>query len=128
MKLRYVGESFGAVSLTNGKIYEATIEDNDYYRVVDDSGEDYLYSKENPAPCNGSSPGGKWEIVDESNKYSIADRDCPLCEGLIRKEDCYDTVLSVELDYKINIKLLDKFKDIKDVKKVCSKCKYNRRR
>jgi hypothetical protein len=65
MKLRYVGESFGAVSLTNGKIYEATEENEMMYRVIDDSGEDYLYSKTNPAPLDGSSPGGKWEIVEE---------------------------------------------------------------
>lgn len=44
MKLRYIGESFGVDSLTNGKIYEAT-EENGMYRVVDDSEEDYLYSK-----------------------------------------------------------------------------------
>lgn len=64
MKLRYIGESFGAVSLTSGKIYEAT-EEQLGYRVIDDSGEDYLYSKENPAPLDGSSAGGKWEIVEQ---------------------------------------------------------------
>lgn len=36
MKLRYTGESFGADSLTDGKIYEAT-EENGMYRVIDDS-------------------------------------------------------------------------------------------
>lgn len=65
MKLKYIGESFGVDSLTNGKIYDATVEDNDYYRVIDDSGEDYLYLKINPAPLDGSSVGGKWEIVEE---------------------------------------------------------------
>lgn len=65
MKLRYVGESFGVDSLTNGKIYEATEENADYYRVIDDSGEDYLYTKENPAPLDGSSPGGQWEIIEK---------------------------------------------------------------
>lgn len=65
MKLRYVGESFGAVSLTNGKIYEATVENEMMYRVIDDSGEDYLYLKTDPAPLDGSSLGGKWEIVEE---------------------------------------------------------------
>ena len=65
MKLRYIGESFGAVSLTNGKIYDATVENEGMYRVIDDSGEDYLYSKVNPAPLDGSSPGGRWEIVEE---------------------------------------------------------------
>lgn len=63
MKIKYIGESFGVDSLTNGKIYEAT-EENGMYRVIDDSEEDYLYSMENPAPLNGSSPGGRWEIIE----------------------------------------------------------------
>ena len=64
MKLRYIGESFGIDSLTNGKIYEAEEENEGMYRVVDDSGEDYLYSKDNPAPLDGSSTGGRWEIIE----------------------------------------------------------------
>lgn len=64
MKLRYIGESFGVDELTNGKIYEAT-DEGDFYRVIDDSGEDYLYSKVNPAPLDGSSPGGRWEIIEK---------------------------------------------------------------
>lgn len=64
MKLRYIGESFGIDSLTNGKIYDAEIENEGMYRVIDDSGEDYLYSKINPAPLDGSSPGGRWEIIE----------------------------------------------------------------
>lgn len=63
MKLMYVGESFGVDSLTNGKVYEATEEDG-MYRVVDDSGENYLYSIENPAPLDESSEGGHWEKVE----------------------------------------------------------------
>ena len=63
MKLRYIGPSFGVDSLTDGKIYEATFEDG-MYRVIDDSEEDYLYSTTNPAPSDGSSPGGRWEIVE----------------------------------------------------------------
>lgn len=66
MKLRYVGESFGVEGLTNGKIYEAK-EENGWYRVIDDSGEDYLYSMENPAPLfRSQGPGGRWEIVDDA--------------------------------------------------------------
>lgn len=65
MKLKYIGESFGVDSLTNGKIYEAWEDASGFYRVIDDSGEDYLYSKENPAPLDGSSRGGKWEVVDK---------------------------------------------------------------
>lgn len=63
MKLKYIGESFGVDSLTNGKIYEAT-DEGDFYRVIDDSGEGYLYSKVNPAPLDSSSSGGRWEIVE----------------------------------------------------------------
>lgn len=65
MKARYIGESFGVDSLINGKIYTILGEDHDMYRVIDDSGEDYLYSKENPAPLDGSSKGGRWEIIEE---------------------------------------------------------------
>lgn len=64
MKRRYIGESFGVDSLTDGEIYDC-IEENGMYRVIDDSGEDYLYSMENPAPLDGSSKGGKWQIVEE---------------------------------------------------------------
>ncbi|MEG2149127.1 MAG: hypothetical protein RRY24_06860 [Clostridiales bacterium] len=63
MKLRYIGESFGVDSLTDGKVYEATEADG-MYRVIDDSEEDYLYSMANPAPLDGSSEGGIWEIVE----------------------------------------------------------------
>lgn len=63
LKLKYVGESFGVDSLTNGKIYGA-VEEDGMYRVIDDSGEDYLYSMENPVPLDGSSPGVRWETVE----------------------------------------------------------------
>lgn len=63
MKLKYIGESFGVDSLTNGKVYEA-IAEGEFYRVIDDSEEDYLYSKVNPAPLDGSGPGGRWEIIE----------------------------------------------------------------
>ena len=64
MRLKYIGESFGVDGLTDGKIYIATIGDMDFYRVFDDSGEDYLYSRVQPAPLDSSSPGGRWEIVE----------------------------------------------------------------
>lgn len=64
MKLKYIGESFGVDELTDGKTYIATIGDFDYYRVFDDSGEDYMYFRENPRPTDGSSKGGRWEVVE----------------------------------------------------------------
>ena len=63
-KIKYVGESFGVDELTNGKVYCAIDDGEDMYRVVDDSGEDYLYDKINPKPTDDSSKGGKWEVVE----------------------------------------------------------------
>ena len=87
MKLKYVGESFGVDSLTNGKIYDAAIEDNDYYRVIDDSEEDYLYSKTNPAPLDGSSEGGRWEIVSEEAPNECSEKKTQLCKHRIYRDD-----------------------------------------
>ena len=65
MKVKYIGESFyDGLGLTNGKIYEVLEEDGSFYRIIDDSQEDYLYSKDNPAPLDGSSKGGRWKIID----------------------------------------------------------------
>ena len=71
MKLKYVGKSFGVDSLTNGKIYEATIEDEDYYRVIDDSGEDYLYSAIRPSDMENMELCGKWEIIEDNEKEEL---------------------------------------------------------
>lgn len=65
MKLKFIGESFYLFGLTNGKVYEAWEEDDDYYRVIDDSGEDYIYPKINPHAPDGSTTEGRWEIVEE---------------------------------------------------------------
>ncbi len=65
MKLKYIGESFGVDSLTNGKIYECIEVDNGMLRIIDDSDEDYLYSAINPRPLDGLSKGGKWEIIED---------------------------------------------------------------
>lgn len=67
MKVRYIGSSFGAVSLTDGKVYDCLgVEcDGMALRIVDDSEEDYLYSIKKPAPLDGSSPGGRWDVVED---------------------------------------------------------------
>lgn len=41
MKIRYIGKS--DVSLTNGKIYNVLSVENGWYRIVDDTDEDYLF-------------------------------------------------------------------------------------
>lgn len=44
-KVRWPGET-EFLYFTHGKIYEVLAVENGYYRVVDDSGEDYLYPAE----------------------------------------------------------------------------------
>ena len=78
MKIRYIGESFyGADGLTDGEIYECLgldveTETDALLRVIDNSGEDYLYSPTDPAPWDGSSPGGKLEIIEDDEKGTLA--------------------------------------------------------
>ena len=43
MKIRYLGKTEFLV-LTHGKIYDVLTTERGWYRIVDDSGEDYLYS------------------------------------------------------------------------------------
>ena len=44
-KVRYLGES-DPLYLINGKEYEVLGEEQGYYRIVDESGEDYLYDSD----------------------------------------------------------------------------------
>ena len=44
MYVKYIGDS--CVSLTKGKRYEVLSIEKEWYRIVDDSGEDYLFSPE----------------------------------------------------------------------------------
>lgn len=71
MKLKYIGESFGVDSLTDGKTYECLGFESGMLRVIDDSEEDYLYSVTNPRPLDGSSKGGKWEIVEDDENDTL---------------------------------------------------------
>lgn len=52
MKVKFMGKTEPLV-LTHGKIYETISVERGFYRVIDDSGEDYLY------------PPQYFEIVEE---------------------------------------------------------------
>ena len=45
MKVKFLGKTEFLV-LTNGKIYDVLSVERGFYRIVDDSGEDYLYPPE----------------------------------------------------------------------------------
>lgn len=51
MKVKYIGQS--DVSLTEGKIYEVISVEEDWYRIIDDTDDDYLFSPD------------EFEIVEE---------------------------------------------------------------
>lgn len=51
MKAKYLGET-SFLELTHSKIYEVISIEKDWYRIVDDTGEDYLY------------PPDKFEVVE----------------------------------------------------------------
>ena len=52
MKAKYNGET-SPLELTNEKIYQVLSVEKGWYRVIDDSGDDYLY------------PSNVFEVVDE---------------------------------------------------------------
>lgn len=61
MKIKYNGET--GVSLTNGKIYDVISIEMGDFRIVDDTGEDYLFSSED------------FEITDDSDYNELKRRD-----------------------------------------------------
>ena len=74
MRVRYVGVSFGIDSLTDGKEYEVLTYEKDTgaLRILDDSGEDYLYDPRNPRPvAEPSHPGGRFEIVEDDENLTL---------------------------------------------------------
>lgn len=67
MRLKYIGDDKDQ-DVTDGVTYIATVCDPYYYFVFDDSGDYYMYTRENPRPLDGSGPGGRWEIVDDMDE------------------------------------------------------------
>lgn len=46
MKIKYIGSKSDPMELIKGKIYKCLSIENGWYRIVDESGEDYLYPPE----------------------------------------------------------------------------------
>lgn len=64
-RVRYNGLSFGVEGLTNGKVYDVLSIEEPFIRVIDDSGDDYLYSIIRPSSLDNPELCGKWEIVED---------------------------------------------------------------
>lgn len=68
-KVKYLGESFQ--DITSDKIYDCLGVEDEFLRIVDDEEMDYLYSKTNPAPLDGSSEGGRWKVVEDDENETL---------------------------------------------------------
>ena len=73
MKVKYIGKSFGIEGLTDGKIYECVGIENNMLRIIDDSGESYLYSAYKPSSLDNPELCGKWEIIEDNEKKELKD-------------------------------------------------------
>ena len=73
MKVRYVGKSYGIDSMTDGKTYDVLEVDEitGGLRIVDDSGEDYLYHPKAPQPNGAKEAYGHYEIVEDDATGSL---------------------------------------------------------
>lgn len=71
MKVKYIGKSFGVEGLTNGKIYKCIGIEDGMLRIIDDSGEDYLYSAKKPSSLENITLCGKWEIVEDNENKDL---------------------------------------------------------
>ncbi len=45
MKVKYIGDLVDPLELINGNIYECLGEEQGRFRIIDETGEDYLYPK-----------------------------------------------------------------------------------
>ncbi len=68
-KVKYIGKSFGVESLTNGKIYDVIDIDAPFLKIIDDSGEPYLYSINKPSSMNNPEEEcGEWFLIETNNE------------------------------------------------------------
>lgn len=71
MKVKYVGRSFGLECLTDGKTYECIGIEDGMLRIIDDSGEDYLYSAIKPSSLENPELCGKWKIIEDNENKDL---------------------------------------------------------
>lgn len=69
MKVRYVGPNIGVDGLFDGHIYTVLEVDEitGYLRIIDESGEDYLYHPDRPRAIAGEYKGGRFEIIEDND-------------------------------------------------------------
>jgi len=74
---KYLGKSYGVESLTNGKIYDCVGYDGSMARIVDDSGEDYLYNL------------NEFELINDNNMIELQEKEDKLYYYLLVQYEDY---------------------------------------
>ncbi len=74
LKVRYKGPTFGIDGLTNNREYVVLAVDDltGALRLIDDSGEDYLYSPTEPGPISNPNIRGRFEILEDDEHRTLA--------------------------------------------------------
>lgn len=72
-KVRYLGPDLGVDGLFNNNIYKVVEIDalSGALRILDESGEDYLYSPVKPKLLSDKYQGGKFIVVEDDPQHSL---------------------------------------------------------
>ena len=73
MRVWYIGPDIGVDGLFDGHVYDVLgiHEDFGMLRIIDESGEDYLYSPTRPKPAACPYEGGRFEIVEDNESRDL---------------------------------------------------------
>ncbi len=73
MLVKYIGPDIGVDGLKNGNIYEVLEVDEltGYLRIIDESGEDYLYSPSKPRAIADEYTGGTFEVIEDNRSNTL---------------------------------------------------------
>ena len=75
MKVKYIGENGSELSVLKGKVYECLGKEKTWYRVVDETNEDYLYPIED------------FEVVEKNDLQEFIDDSVDLGKEPLQIED-----------------------------------------
>ena len=71
MKVKYIGKNYLLSDITNGQIYEVLSIEDRMLRIVNDSGEDYLYGLKHVLQKDDGTNSNLWEIVEDNEEKDL---------------------------------------------------------
>lgn len=100
MRVKYLGDS-DPLALINGKVYEALAVEEGYYRVIDETGDDYLYDTDLFTIVESNALTALGLLSDELIEF--IERETGFDKTAIQKmnddefSDLYDTIADIEI-------------------------------